>query len=108
MDMPILNVRLHSISDLKKSPRKIVDQVQDGKPTYILTNSTPQAVIIDAATFDKMVRKLRAYETMADNQKVAERVERYETGKTKLVNYEELTGHKLDESLYDPSDDGWE
>lgn len=59
-----------SVSDLKKRTREIFEQLhRTGRPVVITVNGRPDAVLLDAAQFEKKLKALNVANLLAEGER---------------------------------------
>lgn len=109
--MDILNVPVTSMSDLKKSPKKIIEKAKSQKNgVYIFSREKPTAVITSVDDYENMVNKINTLEDeLLDYQIEETALERIKKHNKKQKGYslEEVFSNELNDVTID-EDDGWE
>lgn len=107
--MKILNVPITNVSELKKSPRKVIDNAKKQKNgVYIFNRNHPEAVVVSVKDYEQMVNKICELEDQLLDYKVekiaGERIKKDHKG----YSEKEVFGPNGLDDVTENEDDGWE
>lgn len=100
-----LDAPLTTISELKKSPRKIIDEAAELETgVYVLNQSKPEAVIMPVEEYEHMVKENRHLNEQLVNYAVQQRIS---DQNPTLLSDRETRGNAADKPPVVDPNDGW-
>lgn len=106
--MDILKVPITNVSELKKSPKKVIEQAKKEKNgVYIFNRNQPEAVVLTANDYEKLINKIDYLEEQLLDYKVDKTAKEKINSSQKRYSLREVFGDDLDQIKLDKND-GWE
>jgi len=114
-----LGLPITSISDLKKSPKKLFDESNNTKKgIFVFNRNKPEGVILSLNHYKSLIKKNEDLQSELDqlNEKLLDfetdkealrRIKEQKRNPQRLFTEEEVLGHQLDNVKLDDND-GWE
>lgn len=107
--MKALDVPVTNMTELKKSPAKIINQAAQAKNgVYIFNRDTPKAVIMTAKDYDKLIRRINKLEDKLLDLEVEEEAKKRIQRKHKTYTEKEVFGKNGLNHVDIDENDGWE
>lgn len=106
--MDKLKVPITNVSELKKSPKKIIEQARkERNGVYIFNHNQPEAVVLTAADYEKLINKIEYLEEELLDYKVEKVAKDRINSSQKRYSVNDVFGDDLNKIKLD-EDDGWE
>lgn len=107
MFMKTLDVPTTNMSDLKKSPKKVIDEVKDQKTgVYVFNHDKPTAVILDVDNYEALVNSYEEMEEKLADLELAAKLPELKKEASRPAS--EVIGEKLLADINESDDDEWE
>lgn len=107
MFMKILDVPTTNMSDLKKSPKKVIEEVKDQKTgVYVFNHDKPTAVILDVDDYEALINRYEEMEEKLADLELATKLPELKKETSRPAS--EVIGEKLLADINESDDDEWE
>lgn len=116
MDLPLMDMEIHSVSDIKRSYSLIINGMKTKKtPVFVMNRNTPEAVLMTYPFYKEVIVDLRnsirsllkEIENMEDTALYAQAESRLKSENLEWLTYDEFTqGHeKTEDNPYEQLSD---